>query len=333
MKAVLKVLGIALVVVLILGVAYEQFGRRQDRKRLPQIGRSVDIGGRTLNIFCSGDGSPAVIFESPGAEPGLIWEPIETEIARFTRACWYDRAGVGWSDPGPYPRTSAAIAGDLHELLKRAGVPPPYVLVGSSFGGLNARVYNGRYPEEVAGMVLVDSSHEDEPERAPKFYMARTVPRYLWHPLHLLFRTAVEIGVIRLIQPSTPRVVTHSDIIQALNRQPKSFVNNSAGMVMPESYAQGRASGGMGDRPLVVLTAGKPMLLGDPEMDREAATYQQVWIHEMQAKLARLSTRGRQIVIEDSDHAHMPPGAVIAAIHEVVSEIRTAPKHSASTQE
>jgi pimeloyl-ACP methyl ester carboxylesterase len=284
----------------------------------------VDIGGRALNIFCSGDGNPAVIFDSPGAEPGLIWEPIQTEIAKFTRSCWYDRAGVGWSDPGPYPRTSAAIAGDLHELLKRAGVPPPYVLVGASFGGLNARVYNGRYPQEVAGMVLVDSSHEDEAERAPKFYMARTVPRYLWHPLHILFRTAVETGLIRLTQPSTPRIVTHRDIIQALNR-PKTFVNNSAGMVMPESYAQGRAAGGLGDRPLVVLTAGKPMVLGDPEMDRDAAAYQQVWIHEIQAKLARLSTRGRQIVLENSDHGHMPSAAVIAAIREVVNEIRTAP--------
>jgi pimeloyl-ACP methyl ester carboxylesterase len=308
------------------GSVYEQIGRQQDRERLPQIGRSVDIGGRSLNIFCSGAGSPAVVFESPGAGPGLIWEPIQTEIAKFTKACWYDRAGEGWSDPGPYPRTSAAIASDLHELLKRASVPPPFVLVGASFGGLNARVYNGRYPQEVAGMVLVDSSHEDEPERAPKFYLARTVPHYLWHPLHLLFRASVEIGLVRLTQPSTMKIVTHSDIIQALSKQPKSFLNNSAGMVMPESYAQGRAAGGLGDRPLIVLTAGKPMVLGNPEMDREAAVYQQIWIHEMQTKLARLSTRGRQIVFDNSDHAHIPPDAVIAAIGEIVKDIRVAPQ-------
>src|SRR5258708_37274969 len=312
MKTFLKVVGGAVLGALAVGVVYEQLGRWQDRKRLPQIGRSVDIGGRTLNIFCSGDGSPAVAFESPGAGPGLTWEPIQTEIAKFTRACWYERAGEGWSDPGPYPRTSAAIAGDLHELLKRAGVPPPYLLVGSSFGGLNARVYTGSYAQEVGGMVLVDSSHEDEAERAPKFYMARTVPRYLWHPLHLLFRAAVEIGLIRLTQPSTPRVETHSEMMQALSRQPKSFVNNSAGMVMADSYAQGRAAGGLGDRPLIVLTAGKPMVLGDPEMDREAAAYQQVWIHEMQAKLAGRSKRGRQSVFAKNDPTHIPPEAGIA---------------------
>ena len=114
-------------------------------------------------------------------------------------------------------------------------------------------------------------------------------------------------------------------MIQALSRQPKSFVNNSAGMVMPESYAQGRVAGGLGDRPVIVLTAGKPMVFGDPEMDRESAAYQQVWIHEMQAKLAGLSTRGRQIVFDNSDHAHIPQDAVIAAIHEVVNEIKTTP--------
>src|SRR5258706_11261874 len=164
MKMVLKVVGAALICTLVVGVVYEQFGRRQDRRRLPQIGRSVDIGGRTLNILCSGGGSPAVIFESPGAGPGLTWEPIQTEIAKFTSTCWYDRAGHGWSDPGPYPRTSAAIASDLHELLRVAAIPPPYVLVGASFGGFPVRVFAGKYKEEVAGVVLVDASHEDQHE-------------------------------------------------------------------------------------------------------------------------------------------------------------------------
>lgn len=92
---------------------------------------------RTLNIHCAGNGGPAVVFESPGPGPGVVWK----EVAWFTRACWYDRAGEGWSDPGPFPRTSVAIATDLHTLLQRAGVPGPYVLVGASFGGLNVRVY------------------------------------------------------------------------------------------------------------------------------------------------------------------------------------------------
>ena len=154
-RVTLKSFGVVLLIAIVVGIVYEQVGQRQDRKRLPQIGRSVDIGGRSLNIYCSGEGSPTVILDSGGGNPGYAWAHIQPEIAKFTRACWYDRAGEGWSDPGPFPRTSAAIAKDLHELLQRAGVPPPYVLVGHSFGGLNARVYNGLYPNEVASMVLV----------------------------------------------------------------------------------------------------------------------------------------------------------------------------------
>src|SRR5262245_1957102 len=115
---------------LVVWIFYEQLGRRRDLKRLPQVGKSVDIGGRALNISCSGTGTPSVIFESGGEAPGLTWAAYQMEVAKFTQACWYDRAGIGWSDSGPFPRTSSAIAGDLHTLLKHASVPPPHVLVG-----------------------------------------------------------------------------------------------------------------------------------------------------------------------------------------------------------
>ena len=150
LKVALNGLTVLIALALVAGIAYEQIGRRRDRARFPQIGRSVDIGGRTLNIFCSGAGAPPVIFESGGPGPGLEWEAFQPEAAKFTQACWYDRAGEGWSDPGPFPRISNAIAKDLHELLKRAGVPAPYVFAGASFGGLNSRVYGGLYPNEVA---------------------------------------------------------------------------------------------------------------------------------------------------------------------------------------
>jgi pimeloyl-ACP methyl ester carboxylesterase len=110
----------------------------------------VGIGGRILNIFCSGTGGPTVILESASGI-GLEWQSLQTEVAKFTQACWYERAGMGWSEPGPFPRTAAAIASDLHELLKRAGVAPPYVLAGFSFGGLPLRVYTKLYRNEVAG--------------------------------------------------------------------------------------------------------------------------------------------------------------------------------------
>lgn len=169
------IVGVILFVVPILsGISYEQFGRACDRDRFPQIGRSVDIGGRSLNLFCSGEGRPAVIFETRAPwvssnpqdiwekgmpRPGYSWVSIQRETAKFTRACWYDRAGAGWSDLGPYPRSSSSQARDLHALLQAAPVPAPYVLVAESSAALDARVYMGFYPSEVAGLVFVDGVH------------------------------------------------------------------------------------------------------------------------------------------------------------------------------
>ena len=331
LKIALRSLTVLIALLLFAGIVYEQIGRWRDRARFPQIGRSVDIGGRNLNIFCSGAGAPPVIFESGGPGPGLEWEPFQPQAARFTQACWYDRAGEGWSDLGPFPRTSVAIANDLHELLKRAGVPAPYVFAGASFGGLNSRVYGGLYPKEVAGMVLIDSAHEDELQRAPRFYLGRTAPRFLWHPLALAFDAAAFVGLLRFTQSppaqaKDPSQMTREEIIVALRQRPKSLVGNvSAGIVLPESFAEAARVTRIGDFPLVVLTAGKPLDFGDAELNREAAAYQQVWIHEIQPKLVGLSSHGRQIVVPDANHGTIPQELIIRSIREVVTEARGLP--------
>ena len=331
-KVALKILAAACAFGLVSGFFYERIGRRNDRKRLLQIGRSVDIGGRSLNIFCSGSGTPAVILDTGGDNPGLALEGTQTEIAKFTEACWYDRAGIGWSDSGPYPRTSAAIASDLHELLKRAGVPPPYVVEGGSIGGLNSRVFAGMYPKDTAGVVLDDSAHEDEPLRAPKFFLARhEAPRALWRPIHYLFWTAAEVGLLRLTgsSPSGDKSesrMTREELITELRHQPKSFLNNvDAGMVLNESYAEAKAIPSLGDMPLIVLTAGKSSDFGDAELNRQAEAYQQVWVHEIQPKLAALSSRGRQIVVANATHTTIPQETIVTAIHDVVNEARQHP--------
>ena len=328
LKIALKSLTVLIALALVAGISYEQIGRRRDQARFPQIGRSVDIGGRSLNIFCSGAGAPPVIFESGGPGPGLEWEPFQPEVAKFTQACWYDRAGEGWSDPGPYPHTSIAIAKDLHELLKRAGVLGPYVFAGASFGGLNSRVYGGLYPNEVAGMVLIDSAHEDELSRAPKFYLGRTAPRYLWHPLQLAFEAAGFVGLVRLLQSSPSQSknssqMTPKELIAALRQRPKSFVGNvSTGIVLPESYAEASSVTRIGDFPLIVLTAGASYDFGDADLNKEAVTYQQVWIHEIQPKLVGLSAQGRQIVFPNANHGSIPQEGIISAIREVVTKVR-----------
>ncbi len=326
LSVVVKRLAAALAVLLVLGVLYEQVERRKDSNRIPQIGRSFDIGGRTLNISCKGTGGPVVVFESGGAGPGIAWESTQTEVARFTEVCWYDRAGEGWSDAGPYPRTSSQIAKDLHALLQRASVPPPYVLAGASFGGVNARVYAGIYPNDVAGIVLIDSADEDELRLAPKFYLARSAPRLFWRPLHLALRSAEFVGLIRLMNPSPKTnnslTMTQAETIAALARQPKSIVMNiCTGIVLPESYREASSVTNLGNIPLIVLAAGKPPDFGDAELNRQAAAYQQVWTQQIQAKLVRLSTRGREVVLPNSDH-HMSDDAIVPAIREVLEQVR-----------
>jgi pimeloyl-ACP methyl ester carboxylesterase len=152
--------------------------------QIPQPpGKSFDIGGLKLHLNCTGTGSPAVILEAGFPGSSLDWAQVQPEVSRFTRVCSYDRAGLGWSDPGQAPRTSSRIAGELHKLLTVAAVPGPYVLVGHSFGGLHVREFTRQFPQAVIGMVLVDATHEDqwdfEPRRdwAPTGKPAKRLPK------------------------------------------------------------------------------------------------------------------------------------------------------------
>ena len=130
--------------------------------REPPPGKLVDIGGYQLHINCTGKGSPTVILEAGLGGDSRSWHEVQPEIAEFARVCSYDRAGLGWSDPGPKPRTSQQIVKELHRLLTKADIQSPYVLVGHSFGGYNVRLYASQHPEEVVGLVLVDANHHDQ---------------------------------------------------------------------------------------------------------------------------------------------------------------------------
>jgi pimeloyl-ACP methyl ester carboxylesterase len=125
------------------GASYEALAFRADTKRFPRPGRLVDIGKFKLNLHCIGEGSPTVVPESGLTDSLDSWIRVQPGIARFARVCSYDRAGYGYSDPGPMPRTSDQIASELHAALQSAGEKPPYLLVGHSFGGYNVRVFNG----------------------------------------------------------------------------------------------------------------------------------------------------------------------------------------------
>ena len=132
-----------------------------------QPGQLVDAGGFRLNLYCMGSGSPAVVFDSGWGDWAPVWSKVQPEVAKWTRACSYDRAGAGFSDPGPMPRTSVRIARELHTALHRANIAGPYILVGNAFGGDNVRTFADLYMDEVAGLVLDDADSGDVRPKTP----------------------------------------------------------------------------------------------------------------------------------------------------------------------
>jgi pimeloyl-ACP methyl ester carboxylesterase len=320
-----RLVAILFATVLVAAAGYEQLGAWRDRPVLKQVGRSIDIGGRTLNISCTGDGSPVVIFESGATAPGYVWMPSQRGVSLFTRACWYDRATVGWSDPGPDPNWGDSAARDLHQLLRHAGLTPPFVLVGHSFGGYIIRFYNHFYPGEVSGMVFVDSALEDAgtiqgmPHREPP-----KLPRTVICGLSILLG---RLGMMRFIaaDPGPPPKAWRPeewDIFTRLRRQRKVLLADAH--VGPERATADlvRSTGGLENMPMIVLTQGRPIR----DAKSIEAGVRRAWI-ELQRRFAQRSRRGRQLLVTNSGHG-IPveaPEVVISAVREIITTVRNGP--------
>src|SRR5215210_5893394 len=153
-------LGVGLVSLLglmLVGYIFEPMAEAADAKAYPSPGQMVDVGGYSLHINCTGEGSPIVVIESGWGDSSAGWAWVQPEVAKTTRVCTYDRAGMGWSESSPEPRMAREYAKELHTLLAKANEPGPYVLVGHSMGGFTILVYAHDYPADVLGLVLVDS--------------------------------------------------------------------------------------------------------------------------------------------------------------------------------
>jgi pimeloyl-ACP methyl ester carboxylesterase len=245
----------------------------------------------SLHIHCEGNGSPTVIMDAGLGMSGVAWGAVAPEVYALTRACVYDRAGIGYSDPPPRPHTSGQMAKELHALISAAKVPGPYVLVGHSFAGLNVRLYAAEHPDDVVGMVLVDVATEDQLER-------------IW----------------ALYPPDQRRI--NQDAMRAGLRENPEGVDFDAFL---ESVAEVRRGGrAFGDRPLVALSHGKPYPKEPGESDEIAVQVERV-IFEMHASLSRLSTNGIHVVDPGSGHFMQAdnPKLVVGAIREVVLAARS----------
>src|SRR5918997_2828830 len=163
----LLVLVIVLLALAVAGAIYQAIATELAERAYPPPGEMVDVGGYSLHINCVGQGSPTVILDAGSGGMSAQWVRVQREVSGTTRVCAYDRAGMGWSEAGPDPRDAEQISGELHTLLGKAGVEGPHVLVGHSFGGMYVRTYAARYSDELAGVVLVDSSSPKQAGHRP----------------------------------------------------------------------------------------------------------------------------------------------------------------------
>jgi pimeloyl-ACP methyl ester carboxylesterase len=280
------------------GGAYQTIQAWIDRRTDMAPGQLIDVGGHSLHLNCGGSGTPAVILESGLGETAAYWAGISTAVARDTKVCVYDRAGRGWSDSLSAPQDGVAVARDLHILLDHGGVRGPLVLVGHSSGAQYVRIFAGRYPEQVAGMVLLDGQPAEALERLP------TYPTFYngLRRVSALLPSIARFGVARLLFSAS------AGNLPANARSLRDEV-----VSLPTSLAQARLFQNFGDRPLAVVTA--------------AVGAQAGWL-PLQDEMATLSTNSSHRVvpythdglITDQSAAVMS----VAAIRDVVTAVRFA---------
>lgn len=313
----------------------------------------VDIGGRKLNIVCAGKGSPTVILEAGLLADSSAWRFVQPAISQTTRVCSYDRAGLGFSDPAGKPRDADAIARDLHALLHGAGIPAPYVLVGWSIGGPYTRLYQYRYPKEVAGLVEVDPDTEfftqaDDMKivtsvmHKPRAWYEEQVRE--WYAQFTNCAKNVARGTCWLFPglaakekslrasgcPQSNPAECALEEVRAKHLNHGSFWEDELLEVQVEdaSHAEVRAATRpYGHLPLIVLTDSEEGDIDYSPGPISVAAQRAEWSAKDRAeeRLARLSAVGAHFVIAGSSHAIQldRPSVVISAIEEVVSQARS----------
>lgn len=244
----------------------------------------VDVGGYKLYVRCAGRGGPTVVLEAGASSPSSDWDKVAPEVSRFARVCRYDRANVGKSEAAPKPRTGAKVAEDLHTLLGKTGEPAPYVLVGHSFGGMYNVLYAATYPNEVAGVVMVDSSHEEQFKRFEALMTPEQLEQSRARRANLpegvdMTAARAEVAALRWRADIPLVVLVHGVVTKDMT---------------PPGWSE-----------------------------EQLAARERVW-REMQQDLARRSPRGEVVIAEKSGHyvQQDQPELVIDAVRRVVESVR-----------
>ena len=307
---------VALLVLAVAGAIYQAIATERAERAYPPPGQMVGVGGHSLHINCVGQGSPAVVLDAGSGGFSAQWVRVQREVSGTTRVCSYDRAGMGWSEMGPEPRDAKQISSELHTLLGKASIEEPYVLVGHSFGGMYVRTYAARYPDEVAGVVLVDSSSPKQVSHQPVTRDSDEPQKQTFAVVPRLARLGVSLparlGVVRLLSkldPASPELPPQQRAqIDALTPSTRQWSTSVLEFLAP---TQTLRLGSLGNKPLAVVTAGE----SEPG-----------WL-EQQDDLTTLSSNSVHRVAKGATHTSLlydrsDAQATSAAIDEVVAAVR-----------
>jgi len=289
------ILGLIVTVLLlaIAGTVYQTAATETDRKNFPPPGNLIDVGGFKMHIYCTGEGNPTIILDTMSGGGSPYWGWIQPELAQKTRVCTYDRAGFYWSESDPEPQTLARTVRNLHTLLVNANIEGPYLLVGHSIGGLYVRQFAEDYPEQVAGLVLLDAGNPEQYQKYPELFaggdsMLRAMP-----VLQMLTRVGVgrfffalggEMDFAGLPEPQKSQVKAFWSSTRYYEAQALEL---STGR---EIWADAVNLKKLGDKPLLVISRGV-------NLEQDWAKYQD--------DLATLSTNSRHITIDGTNHGRL----------------------------
>lgn len=286
-------------------------GVRADDSGFVPPGKLVDVNGRIMHINCIGNKSPSIILDSGAGGFSLEWENIQKKLSQYVRVCAYDRAGYGWSEMGLLPRTTKRIANELHTLLKNAGIHGPFILVGHSFGGFTAQYYARRFHDEIVGIVLIDSSHEEQVLRLPE--NGKDVVR---RSLHQDRSNMVTRSVLNEHFPKE-----NAAIAQQLMARWSSLLTwreEMANYALSSRQLRDIHNEPLPEVPLVVLTRGKRVWPETEYGDAMEASWK-----ELQDELIYLNHNATHVIAENSGHSiHLDePDLVVDAIHDVLDDV------------
>ncbi len=293
----LMLFGIILIVLALFGATYQTIATETDKATYPQRGQFYSINGHQMNIYCTGEGNPTVVLEAGGVANSLWWYRVQGQLEKHTRVCAYDRAGQGWSEPAAGSRDALTLVRELHSLLEQAGGSAPYIMAGHSVGAILTRIYAQQYPEQVSGIVLVDSGL-----LIPKQFASQSEFES-WKSsndiLQAMLWGMTRFGVVRLMMPAAfqgwgfPTDIASE--LAALRSSNQVFDSDYAER-LPARWALNEASAAaehLGNLPMVVLWGTEGLNFSAADLEH---------LHDFQREIATYSTNSVFRNVEGADH-------------------------------